>query len=292
MPATAVAMAKAAGPLIRTIAIAAGGAPLEVAKIVSSPPTANLLGRAFEHFAPHPHAGIAHRHPAPHHIVEQIGCDHAIHRAGEHRNIFIVNGGEIRQAHEAASLFRCAIDFDIDLHRASPLERACATLHSLPMYARDIARIATPVGVVTIYGDDTAVTSVKIEAMGGGPKLGAASPVRDAADQIQAWFAGERTAFDLPLANAQTDRGQILRDAMIAIGYGEVLSYGRLAATIGSSPRAIGQACARNPFPIIVPCHRVTNADGSLGAYSAGEGPATKRWLLDFERRGHRDRLL
>ncbi|MFA6124800.1 MAG: methylated-DNA--[protein]-cysteine S-methyltransferase [Sphingomonas sp.] len=160
------------------------------------------------------------------------------------------------------------------------------------MYARDIARIATPVGVVTIYGDDTAVTSVKIEAMGGGPKLGAASPVRDAADQIQAWFAGERTAFDLPLANAQTDRGQILRDAMIAIGYGEVLSYGRLAATIGSSPRAIGQACARNPFPIIVPCHRVTNADGSLGAYSAGEGPATKRWLLDFERRGHRDRLL
>lgn len=160
------------------------------------------------------------------------------------------------------------------------------------MYARDMARIATPVGVVTIYGDEVAITSVEIEAAAGNPKSGTSSPVRDAADQLQAWFAGERTAFHLPLAVARTPRGQMLRDAMIAIGYGETLSYGALAATIGSSPRAIGQACARNPFPIIVPCHRVTNADGSLGSYSAGAGPATKSWLLDFERRDQRDWLL
>ncbi len=160
------------------------------------------------------------------------------------------------------------------------------------MYARDIARIATPVGVVTIYGDEVAITSVEIEAAAGNPTSGTSSLVRDAADQLQAWFAGERTAFHLPLVVARTPRGQMLRDAMIAIGYGETLSYGALAAKIGSSPRAIGQACARNPFPIIVPCHRVTNADGSLGAYSAGAGPATKSWLLDFERRDQRDRLL
>ena len=160
------------------------------------------------------------------------------------------------------------------------------------MYARDMARIATPVGVVTIYGDDAAIASIQIDAVAGPPISGASLPVRAAADQIQAWFAGERTNFDLPLTAARTIRGQVLRDAMVAIGYGEVLSYGALAATIGSSARAIGQACARNPFPIIVPCHRVSNADGSLGAYSAGEGPATKRWLLDFERRDRRHRLL
>ncbi|WP_244624418.1 methylated-DNA--[protein]-cysteine S-methyltransferase [Sphingomonas sp. So64.6b] len=69
-----------------------------------------------------------------------------------------------------------------------------------------------------------------------------------------------------------------MRDAMVAIPFGGTTSYGMLS-------RSIGPACARKPFPIVVPCHRVLNADGALGAYSAGDGPATKQWLLDHERR-------
>ena len=89
--------------------------------------------------------------------------------------------------------------------------------------------------------------------------------------------------FDLPLAPAATMRGEVLRQAMVNIGFGDTASYGELAARIGSSARALGQACARNPFPIVVPCHRVLQAGGVLGSYSAGEGPVTKRWLLRHE---------
>ncbi len=151
------------------------------------------------------------------------------------------------------------------------------------MYARDIARIATPVGMIAVEGDALGVHAVRVEASGM-PVAGMTQPVLQAIAQLEQWFAGERTTFHLPLAPAATPRGQALRDAMVAISYGETLSYGALARAAESSARAIGQACARNPFPIIVPCHRVLNADGRLGAYSAGEGPTTKQWLLDHER--------
>lgn len=159
------------------------------------------------------------------------------------------------------------------------------------MYARDMARIATPVGVITISGDDRELHAI---TLGGEAPLvaGATAPVRAAAEQLTAWFAGTLTTFDLALSAAASERGAALRTAMVAIPYGDTLSYGALAKRAGSSARAIGQACARNPFPIVVPCHRVLNASGSLGAYSAGEGPITKQWLLAFERRGRQDLLL
>lgn len=159
------------------------------------------------------------------------------------------------------------------------------------MYARDTARIATPLGMITLSGDDDTLYSLTIGGEGT-PVAATAVAVRAAEEQLRAWFAGTLTLFDLPLARAASARGQALRDAIVAIDYGETLSYGALAKQAGSSARATGQACARNPFPIVVPCHRVLNASGSLGAYSAGEGPSTKAWLLDFERRGRRDLLL
>lgn len=159
------------------------------------------------------------------------------------------------------------------------------------MYARDMARIATPVGLVTISGDEQWLQAITIGGEGD-VMPGTTDPVRAAVDQVQAWFAGARTTFALPLASTLSVRGEALRTAMVEIPYGDTLSYGALAKIAGSSARAIGQACARNAFPIVVPCHRVLNASGSLGAYSAGEGPATKQWLLDFERRGRRDLLL
>ena len=157
------------------------------------------------------------------------------------------------------------------------------------MYARDTALIATPIGGVRVSGDGAHITAIHIEPESMGSIAPTTAPLRAAVEQLNQWFAGERHDFDLPLAPAATPRGQALRDGMVGIDYGETLSYGALSCQLGSSPRAMGQACARNPFPIVVPCHRVLNADGSLGAYSGGHGPTTKQWLLDHEQR-HRPR--
>jgi methylated-DNA-[protein]-cysteine S-methyltransferase len=159
------------------------------------------------------------------------------------------------------------------------------------MYARDHALIATPIGTIRVEGGDGALTAIRIGGVGA-PSRGSAALVRAAAEQLEQWFAGEREAFDLALAPAGTPRGETLRAGLIAVGYGETLSYGALARQMGSSPRAIGQLCARNPFPILVPCHRVLGSGGALGAYSAGDGPKTKSWLLEHERRRSKGTLL
>jgi methylated-DNA-[protein]-cysteine S-methyltransferase len=153
------------------------------------------------------------------------------------------------------------------------------------MYARDEALIATPIGAVRITADGERITAIRIEPGNLGNIAPTTEALRQAVEQLRQWFAGERRHFDLLLTPAATPRGQALRDGMVGIGYGDTLSYGALSRQLGSSPRAMGQACARNPFPIVVPCHRVLNADGSLGAYSGGDGPATKKWLLDHEQR-------
>lgn len=157
------------------------------------------------------------------------------------------------------------------------------------MYARDEALIATPIGGVRIYADGDRITAIRIEPENSGNIAPTTDILRHAVEQLRQWFDGQRQHFDLPLAPATTPRGQALRDGMIGIGYGATMSYGALSRQLASSARAMGQACARNPFPIVVPCHRVLNADGSLGAYSGGDGPTTKQWLLDHEQR-HRSR--
>lgn len=159
------------------------------------------------------------------------------------------------------------------------------------MYARDHAWIATPIGGVWIDGSETQVTAVRL-AVDGAPARGSGAAVRMAAEQLEQWFAGERRCFDLPLAPPSTERGTALRAGLIALPYGRTASYGELARKLGSSARAIGQLCARNPLPVIVPCHRVLNQSGGLGAYSAGRGPETKNWLLDHERRLAGEHLL
>jgi methylated-DNA-[protein]-cysteine S-methyltransferase len=152
------------------------------------------------------------------------------------------------------------------------------------MYARDHALIATPIGPMRVEGDETAVLRILIGA-DGPAAIGSSTPVRAAAEQLLAYFAGDLKAFDLPLPRLASPRGQALRDGLIALRYGETASYGELARRLQSGARAIGQLCARNPLPVIIPCHRVTAAGGALGNYSAGDGQATKIWLLDHERR-------
>jgi methylated-DNA-[protein]-cysteine S-methyltransferase len=147
-----------------------------------------------------------------------------------------------------------------------------------------IARIATPIGLVELTANDEVLVGVRIDPPDKGPSN---IPVehrllQTAAAQMQDWFEGERKDFDLPLAPLATPRGEALRAGIAAIGFGQTLTYGELAAQVGSAARAVGQACRRNPFPIIIPCHRVKST-GTQEFYSGGEGPRTKAWLIAFE---------
>lgn len=106
----------------------------------------------------------------------------------------------------------------------------------------------------------------------------------DARAQLGEYFAGTRTHFDLTLETAGTPFQTTVWDALREIPYGETWSYAELAAHIGrpGSSRAVGGANGRNPIFIVVPCHRVIGADGSLGGY--GWGLDYKSWLLTHER--------
>lgn len=153
------------------------------------------------------------------------------------------------------------------------------------MYARDEAVIATPIGTARLLSNGFSLSSVTLTHNTDLSRPASAILIETEL-QLNQWFAGERRVFTVPLTPLTTPRGQALRDAILAVGFGETTNYGALARHVASGARAIGQACARNPLPIIVPCHRILAAQGRLGAYSAGDGPTTKQWLLDFER-GH-----
>ncbi len=108
---------------------------------------------------------------------------------------------------------------------------------------------------------------------------------RAAAVALQAWFDDPRPALALPLRHCGTPFQRRVWAAISAIPAGQTRSYGELAKQLGSAARAVGQACGANPYPLIVPCHRVTSAQG-LGGFahtSAGWLLETKRWLLRHE---------
>jgi len=107
----------------------------------------------------------------------------------------------------------------------------------------------------------------------------------DAVEQLEAYFAGERTDFDLELSLTGTEFQRRVWRALLTIPYGETRSYGEIAEQIGASgaARAVGLANGRNPIAIIVPCHRVIGASGSLTGY--GGGLERKQSLLELERR-------
>ena len=99
---------------------------------------------------------------------------------------------------------------------------------------------------------------------------------------LDAYFAGERPGVaDVPLAPRGTAFQRRVWDALLAIPYGETRTYGELAAELGSSSRAVGSAVGRNPISVIIPCHRVLGADGSLTGYAGGL--ARKQALLELE---------
>jgi len=140
----------------------------------------------------------------------------------------------------------------------------------------------TPLGEVTISEDGGAIVALD---WGRGRDQEATPLLRDACDQLQDYFDGKRMSFNLPLAPEGSDFQKRVWAALCAIPPGETRSYADIARTIGSAPRAVGGANGANPLPLFIPCHRVIAADGSLGGYSGGDGPATKRYLLDHESR-------
>lgn len=110
--------------------------------------------------------------------------------------------------------------------------------------------------------------------------------VLDAASlQVKEYDAGTRTTFDVPLCVKGTQFQRDVCDAMRAIPFGETLTYGDIARSLGVPAQAIGQACGKNPIPIIIPCHRVMGAKGLTGFSGAG-GVETKVALLRHEGAG------
>jgi methylated-DNA-[protein]-cysteine S-methyltransferase len=140
----------------------------------------------------------------------------------------------------------------------------------------------TPLGEVTVSEEDGAIVAVD---WGRGRDQARTPLLVEAAAQLQDYFDGIRAGFDLPLAPHGTAFQRKVWDALCAIPVGETRSYGDLARDLGTAARAIGQANGANPIPILIPCHRVLAAAGALGGYSGGEGPPTKLWLLEHERR-------
>jgi methylated-DNA-[protein]-cysteine S-methyltransferase len=140
----------------------------------------------------------------------------------------------------------------------------------------------TPLGEVTISEDGGAIVALD---WGRGRDQEATPLLREACDQLQDYFDGKRMSFNLPLAPEGSDYQKRVWAALCAIPPGETRSYADIARAIGSAPRAVGGANGANPIPLFIPCHRVIAADGSLGGYSGGDGPATKRYLLDHESR-------
>ena len=111
--------------------------------------------------------------------------------------------------------------------------------------------------------------------------------VQNGLEQLKEYFLGKRRVFNVPLgSDSFTDFTRKVQQALLEVPYGSVVSYGQLAAMSGSprAARAVGGVMSSNPFPLIVPCHRVVNADGRIGHYSAAHGTKTKAWLIDFER--------
>ena len=142
----------------------------------------------------------------------------------------------------------------------------------------------TPIGPLTLHAHDGALTGVWMEDDFELPERpGNAPPLTDARIQLEAYFVGKLRAFDLPLAPEGTEFQLRVWSELSKIPYGETISYGELARRVGDpgAARAVGLANGKNPLPVIVPCHRVIGADGSLTGF--GGGLDRKRRLLELE---------
>lgn len=139
----------------------------------------------------------------------------------------------------------------------------------------------TPLGDLTVSEEEGAIVAVD---WGWGRDQSETKLLCAAREQLDDYFDGKRTDFDLRLAPPGTDYRRRVWAALCAIPSGQTRTYAEIARIAGGSARSVGQANGANPIPVLIPCHRVV-AVGGLGGYSAGDGQDTKRYLLQLEAR-------
>jgi len=152
--------------------------------------------------------------------------------------------------------------------------------------------IDSPIGRLTLTSDGAALTGVYMASPGKPPPRNVdwvmdptTAPLPEAVRQLREYFAGERREFDLPLRFSGTEFQNRVWRKLTTIPFGETWSYGQLAKRLDNpgAQRAVGLANGKNPIAIVVPCHRVIGADGSLTGF--GGGLPRKEWLLAHEGR-------
>lgn len=159
-----------------------------------------------------------------------------------------------------------------------------------------VGRLETPIGELLLAATDRGLVRVafamedfdsvqeELRIQLGAELHANAAPLEERMRELREYFAGDRRTFDAPvdLRLARRFRRDVL-ERLREVGYGEVTTYAALARSAGRprATRAVGSACASNPLPIVVPCHRVLRSDGGLGGYLAG--PEVKRTLLALE---------
>jgi methylated-DNA-[protein]-cysteine S-methyltransferase len=150
--------------------------------------------------------------------------------------------------------------------------------------------VDTMVGPLTIGGDERYIRMVSFGGKSDGNEPtssgGVSIMLEEACTQIDQYFKGSRTRFDLPLQPSGTDFQQRVWRVLSDIGYGQVLTYGELAGMLGNVhlARAVGQAANRNPLPIFIPCHRLVGSGGWIGGFAPGV--EFKKVLMGHEQGG------
>src|SRR3954466_5853701 len=146
-----------------------------------------------------------------------------------------------------------------------------------------VRTVETPIGSLALVGSDRGVARVLCAGHGLAAD-GTSTVLDDAAGQVGQYFAGERTEFEVPLDLNGTEFQRRCWLALATIPYGQTVSYGEQSRRLGLGPaqaRAVGAANGQNPLPLVLPCHRVIGADGSLTGF--GGGLHVKRFLLEHE---------
>ncbi|WP_323002596.1 methylated-DNA--[protein]-cysteine S-methyltransferase [Denitromonas sp.] len=147
--------------------------------------------------------------------------------------------------------------------------------------------LPTPFGALGIALHANALTEIRFLPPGCAPRHGTDPLAIETERQLTAYLADPHHRFDLPCHPAGTAFQQRVWAAIRAIPAGQVRAYGDLARSLGSAARAVGQACGANPFPILVPCHRVV-AQHAIGGFAHARGGFlidTKQWLIQHEQR-------
>ncbi len=149
----------------------------------------------------------------------------------------------------------------------------------------DVRTLQTPVGLLRLTATDTALTGIRLNARGVPDTTRATGVLAETEQQLAAYFAGTLETFDLPIPLTGTPFQCDVWNMLRHIPFGVTCSYAELADRIGrpTAVRAVGAANGRNPIPIVIPCHRVIGADGSLTGF--GGGLEMKACLLNHEQK-------